>query len=800
MKTSPIQEITSLNQKISYGMIAWKLFLLSLLLLGIMSSLLGVLGEKLETADKMFTITGAAVTATGGILCCVLAQIWGKKYRFLKVLYFCPWVILVLLTTPVSVVLGCSAWVNAWIRGYNEIHEGGIAMLSYSATIDDIRAFVFCMALLTAQLLWCAVVYNQMWAVYLSGLFWVIVPLSGGSFHPAFCGSMLAGTLGLSMIGGRKGLWKVRTVWTMIITLSLILCAVFVPQGELQSVLNFKNRVTEAIRVFRYGERTLPQGDLYHAGELQQAQGEMLQVNSAQCKAFYLKNYTGGDYENGCFRSLTDADYGGEYAGMLKWLSRQEFDPFTQVAEYYALGAEEDRPETNELQIQVIGAERSGLYVPSSLAGTVKGRSREKNDQWIESRGIRGMGDYCLQEVSGSRPGELSVTAAWVSSPQNDAQQNYVDAEAVYRSFVYDKYTEIDSGMYDLMQQWFWEDYTSDTDGIYSAIIQIRNKLRDRTFYTPVPDNYPAEEDPVTYFLTQSRHGNAMLFAATAVEALRAHGIPARYAEGYYISEQSLADSENGTVIVLGEDAHAWAEVYFDGIGWLPVDVTPGYYYDAVKLQQMVATPDMTHKTMAVDNNRMDAERVADNGTDTETTVSETVTTVIRNLAAFWMGIAAVVFLAVVFMMAAAEMLRALFLWQENRAYDRKTSGERVVDMEQKLLYFLKIRGIEARLGWNTDAVEEEIIQRNPQIRTGEYRRVCELLQKTIYGNICLEPYEERTVNYFLHKLYHPEPGSSIWLRGKLRYGIVGYKFEYIGKKQQRSSKKIEKRLKKQKI
>lgn len=72
------------------------------------------------------------------------------------------------------------------------------------------------------------------------------------------------------------------------------------------------------------------------------------------------------------------------------------------------------------------------------------------------------------------------------------------------------------------------------------------------------------------------------------MEALRAHGIPARYAEGYYISEQALADSEDGNVSVLGEDAHGWTEVYFDGIGWLPVDVTPGYYYDAVKLQQPV--------------------------------------------------------------------------------------------------------------------------------------------------------------------------------------------------------------------
>ena len=77
-------------------------------------------------------------------------------------------------------------------------------------------------------------------------------------------------------------------------------------------------------------------------------------------------------------------------------------------------------------------------------------------------------------------------------------------------------------------------------------------------------------------------------------------------------------------------------QVYFDGIGWLPVDVTPGYYYDAVKLQQMVATPDMVHKTLAEDHNLMDAEQITDTGNDMDTAVAEV-----------------------------AELLRSLFLWKK---------------------------------------------------------------------------------------------------------------------------------------
>mgnify|MGYP004574589399 FL=1 len=85
-------------------------------------------------------------------------------------------------------------------------------------------------------------------------------------------------------------------------------------------------------------------------------------------------------------------------------------------------------------------------------------------------------------------------------------------------------------------------------------------------------------------------------------EALQVHGIPARYVEGYYLSSAAVAKGENGTVSLSGQDAHAWVEVYFDGIGWLPGDVTPGYYYDAVTLRQMVAMPDTVKKTAALDD------------------------------------------------------------------------------------------------------------------------------------------------------------------------------------------------------
>lgn len=49
-------------------------------------------------------------------------------------------------------------------------------------------------------------------------------------------------------------------------------------------------------------------------------------------------------------------------------------------------------------------------------------------------------------------------------------------------------------------------------------------------------------------------------------------GIPARVVMGYYPEEE---DSGQAVFTATGDDVHAWVEVNFDGVGWLPFDPTP---------------------------------------------------------------------------------------------------------------------------------------------------------------------------------------------------------------------------------
>ncbi len=80
-------------------------------------------------------------------------------------------------------------------------------------------------------------------------------------------------------------------------------------------------------------------------------------------------------------------------------------------------------------------------------------------------------------------------------------------------------------------------------------------------------------DDPTADFLFGDLTGYCVHFAHAVAYMLRSAGLPARVATGYAIDE---ATRQGGSaLLVSGEASHAWAEVYFDGFGWVVADVSP---------------------------------------------------------------------------------------------------------------------------------------------------------------------------------------------------------------------------------
>ena len=100
----------------------------------------------------------------------------------------------------------------------------------------------------------------------------------------------------------------------------------------------------------------------------------------------------------------------------------------------------------------------------------------------------------------------------------------------------------------------------------------IRQWLRQHVPYDLSTPNMPADQsDLAMWFLNDAQTGYCVHYATAAVVLLRAAGIPARYVEGYAVSVE-----QGKTVTVREKDAHAWAEYYVNGVGWLVLEATPG--------------------------------------------------------------------------------------------------------------------------------------------------------------------------------------------------------------------------------
>jgi transglutaminase-like putative cysteine protease len=115
---------------------------------------------------------------------------------------------------------------------------------------------------------------------------------------------------------------------------------------------------------------------------------------------------------------------------------------------------------------------------------------------------------------------------------------------------------------------------TRGADTAYDKAVLLRDHLRDTYPYDFYPPAQAPNTDAVDQFLFVDQRGVCEQYVSALVVMLRELGIPARLAAGYGSGDYNAI---TGYYEVRANDAHAWAEVYFPGYGWIPIDPTPGW-------------------------------------------------------------------------------------------------------------------------------------------------------------------------------------------------------------------------------
>jgi hypothetical protein len=103
----------------------------------------------------------------------------------------------------------------------------------------------------------------------------------------------------------------------------------------------------------------------------------------------------------------------------------------------------------------------------------------------------------------------------------------------------------------------------------YLKALVIRRWIEKNMIYSLRPNHDPSAS-PVTEFLFGNRKGYCVHVAHAMACLLRSVGVPARVATGFGVPLENMSSSTS--IAVQTTDAHAWCEIYLEGLGWTVMD------------------------------------------------------------------------------------------------------------------------------------------------------------------------------------------------------------------------------------
>lgn len=366
------------------------------------------------------------------------------------------------------------------------------------------------------------------------------------------------------------------------------------------------------------------------AGNISFSGETVLRVKTSAQNADYLKGFVGSVYTGESWEALPEEDCQELNAILNKWKVQNFPNMLTQLLDpdYTARNA-------YDMTVQNVAGNPRCIYSPYGLISEPEDLSGIDfvNDGFLRSGNtLFGMKEYSLkainlfeavnrallpaytvyftddgtvitESIQYNMHDNIGQTDEWTIPDEtferlSPEQKSFVQSSYEYTDFVYSHYTQLPEGLRDKLDQYrqahnletglFWSPY--------HLALSIVNCLQGENTYTLSPGGTPEGRDFAEYFLFENHRGYCMHFASAAVVLLRSAGVPARYVEGYTVTP---ADSQNpdGWIDIPDSCAHAWVEIYLGGVGWIPVEATPGAQNGAINYEAVAAANPSSNET-----------------------------------------------------------------------------------------------------------------------------------------------------------------------------------------------------------
>lgn len=369
----------------------------------------------------------------------------------------------------------------------------------------------------------------------------------------------------------QEGIWN-RKIVIPIICLSVLCCVACLSSGLISqklSVQKTKESLKQKVHQWRYesNEQAMPEGNVSNLGAFEKASKPMLEVKMEKPQKMYLRGMTGEIYTGTKWSELEEAVY-LEAEDIFYWLHKTGFYGQNSIGNAILVTQENSK---QKMQITNVGACKKYQYIPYAMVGEAVLDADVIGDGSVSPRKMEIELDY----LAGSLPEWYQGKINLINSEREEKTEAYLKQEKTYRNFVYEQDLQITNSVVGVCERLL--DIEQDAGTLQEITTIIRKTLEDELTYSENVVTFNGENDFFQYTLEQSKEGYSVHYATAATLMLRYCGVPARYVEGYYISEE-MANRKAGECIQLTDaNAHAWAEYYLDGIGWIPFEVTPGY-------------------------------------------------------------------------------------------------------------------------------------------------------------------------------------------------------------------------------
>ena len=355
----------------------------------------------------------------------------------------------------------------------------------------------------------------------------------------------------------------------------------------------------------------------------------------------YLKGYTGCVYTGNSWDDIPDEMYNKYFSSnTMHYFEANGVNINTALIQFLDFSNEElDEKYYGDISIDNINANKEYLYVPYSFKrpgdfeDLSKYKFKKESSMYIEG----GSAEYSFMY----NPNFINLEKADIiknkvksiidekssGSPDNLAFKDYFSKIDKYNKFVQEAYTNLpEEGLSGIKSKYSGR-YNENKD-VKACVKEAIDAVTADTTYDLAPGSLPKGKDFVEYFLYENKKGYCSHYASSAAVILRAMGVPTRYVEGYVIKEEDAKNAkdkfskelkldklqklnkeeamnqvpmtevtfdeinEDGYIIypvtqtkncefktmdIKDSSAHAWIEVYIENVGWVPVDVTPGF-------------------------------------------------------------------------------------------------------------------------------------------------------------------------------------------------------------------------------